>query len=326
MFDTMYRMHLVTPEKELKHVLTELVLTDDLHLVDATEWTEANLVSLRSEADQKGKGAQDGDRGPFATREELETVGDQLAMLKDLLEAPETTDLRRASEKSFVAVKEEVEDLHRSLVDVTERIRLLEGTAEKLKRLEAIRSFGDLEIDFSRLQGMKHFAYRIGTLAHRERARLERNEENIVALFFWIDRHADEGLLFVLMPRAVEEETDRILRSVTFDEIKVPDYLAGKPTEMIGKINAMAYDVHFELLTLREQLDQEAKRHGEQLGFYEARLALERRLVEADRLILRGDHRVYLSVRGPKAQIQRVGTWMEKRSPDTRVHVEKEVK
>lgn len=322
MVEKMYRMNLVAPVEDLEALFKEFLLTGKVSLVDTAERIQANLFTVPLEEAQMEERHQLCQIDLLPDPSEVEAVADQLEELKTLLAFTETVPLEAARDKSFASVKTDVEELYRSLTDTAERVRLLEETAAKLSRLEALEALESLDIDFSTVQDMTYFTYRLGTLSRENRVKLDRNDENIAALFFPIETHQDEEMLLVLFPKSLEEETDRILRSVYFEEIKIPPYLADKPPEMVKKITAMAYDVHFELLTLQDLAKEQARRHGETLALCEARLELERRMIETQRLTVCSEHFIYLSGWVPESAVASLKESVAALSPKTTMHFE----
>lgn len=114
---------------------------------------------------------------------------------------------------------------------------------EKEYFLENIRFLDTADVDISDIRNMKHINYHIGTLTKENRIKLRDNYENISAVVLHIGSSDDGESYLIFSPAKYEEETNKVLKSLNFKEIDIPEDIKGNVSETSKLVKAQIADL-----------------------------------------------------------------------------------
>jgi V/A-type H+-transporting ATPase subunit I len=164
---------------------------------------------------------------------------------------------------------DEVNDTHANLT------RLREEKVH-LKELECLGKIEDTEVDLEKVSKMAHFSMRLGVLSKENRYKLSLNYENITAVAMHLGTIERGEAVLIISPKELDAETDRILRSVYFEEIQLPDTYRVKVPEAMKRIRERQIAVDEEITQRLSELAVFKASYGEQIHSCINALTLER--------------------------------------------------
>jgi V/A-type H+-transporting ATPase subunit I len=113
--------------------------------------------------------------------------------------------------------------------------KLAANMYEQLKR--KISHINSKNLDFGRLGKLNYFDYEIGSLSRESRQKLRQNYENISSVVLNIGRIKDpeEDIQIIIFPKQLKEETSKLLRSLNWEPLNIPDGLHGTVSGILEK-------------------------------------------------------------------------------------------
>lgn len=111
---------------------------------------------------------------------------------------------------------------------------------KELERIEKLyRNFqyaDDLTIPVENLRDLQYFNYKLGVLSKENRLKLRKNYENIPSVIIHTGTSNDGEAYLVLYPSSLSEEMRRILHSLKFKDLIIPDEYKGTLWEIRNNI------------------------------------------------------------------------------------------
>ena len=250
--EKMAMMNMVAHQDDVNKILRQVVMLGSIHVVDAidqiddTNFTlsmlEENLKEIENichiEAYQNEDDYAD-------IQEKLDHLMTLMGIEKRLIESEYVIDFK------FKFMKMEVDKIYHEFVDLHERIGTYSEELEVLNRINIFKSIEGMDVDLKKLLSMKNFEVKVGALTNENRLKLQMNYENISAAVMHIEADYEKDLYLVVSPKSLSTETNRILRSVRFEEMSIDTKYLGVPSEMFGNIQKRIQEINYELVELK---------------------------------------------------------------------------
>jgi V/A-type H+/Na+-transporting ATPase subunit I len=164
-----------------------------------------------------------------------------------------------------------------------------------LKELECLGKLQETEVDLEEITTMEHFSARLGVLSKENRYKLSLNYENITAVVMHLDTIDRGEAELIISPKELDAETDRILRSVYFEEIPIPDAYKVKAPEALRRIRVRQEEIEVEMAAKLRELEVFKRSYENQIQASVNALALERVKVKMRRSIATTRNFFYLA-------------------------------
>lgn len=114
---------------------------------------------------------------------------------------------------------EKIDEIYKDLVEKNNLILKIKSEIDDLKKLKEYltvsKKFNDY---FIYLLNMNYVRFKFGKLMNYSMDKIKKNYENIAAIIFKIYKNKDETFVFILVPKVMELEVNRVLNSVNFKE------------------------------------------------------------------------------------------------------------
>ncbi len=233
--EKMTMMNVIGNMADVDNVLKDIILSGKVDLVSALSQIEDNSFVFNVKDENLEKVIDLNYITSFSkdkSYEELLKKGEELESILDIKSNYMGFNLKDESKASnkLNNIYEEVKVPSEELEKVKEELEKIE---EFYKNFSQIR---DINTPIEDLKNLSHFDYRFGVLAKEDRIKLKKNYENILAIILHTGTGKDGEVYLTLYPSNIREEMNRILRSLNFKEIQVPDEYKGTPFEMIKYI------------------------------------------------------------------------------------------
>ncbi len=186
-------------------------------------------------------------------------------------------------------------DLIGSKINEINRKRAAISKYEQFK--EKMNSIDYKDLEFDRIAELNYFDYEIGALSNENRMRLRKNYENISAVVLSIGsiKHSVEDLSIIIFPRRFREETERLLKSLNWVKLDIPENLNGTVLQMIKQTNEMIGMLHDEINELSKMLFARKEETRLLLNKIYTTVKLEKRILSLEREVVYGDNTFVLN-------------------------------
>lgn len=143
--------------------------------------------------------------------------------------------------------EEEFEELENSV----KNLKFLESKLEENKdETDIFNMFENINIPMSKLMDLENFNFKFGVLSKEDRLKIKKNYENIFAAIFHMGTLTEGEVYFIIYPRSMEVDISRVLRSLNFNEMKIPEGFKRKPSEILERLKG-------EYIDLKSKKDRE---------------------------------------------------------------------
>lgn len=312
--ESMKMMNVVAPVEFLDDIARDIVLLGNVHIVNALHEVdesnfslpvaEENIEKLRELAFTK---PHPGDTGFKDAAEKADALM-RLFGIKPVFEERHFT-----AGYHFEEDIKWVEKAYSEAFPVHERIL---KTKEQLKDLEEMENYfkylKDSDTDLSVLTQLKFFVYKIGVLSRENRIRLRQNYENIAAVVFRIGSSRQGDVYLAICPAELEIETDRILRTLNFFRLEIPDEFLGTYRHVSETIRGRRQDLKARLEEYRKDLHRLKEQMGEKLAAIYSRMAVEQEINRIKKELACSGGYFYLSGWVPAGDTEYVRDTLEK--------------
>ncbi len=288
-------LNLVIEKAQAHDVLRDIALQEKIHLVNAmTEINESNFkLKVDEDLIEEVKGLCLIDS--FSEKRDFKSVQEKLYKLMDYMNLERTLDKSLLKENyRFEDMEDDINHIFDELTHIRERIEVLEEEKNQLQEMNILDGIYE-NVDFSRLFNLHFFNVKFGILSKENMERLTKNYDNIYAAILHIGRKGTKEIYIVVSLKELELETDRILRSVYFEEIKLIDGYLDTPEKMIEKIKDRMNYIDTELEGLNMEASNYREKHGASLMVCYAQLMLELRIEQMKKLLALTNNYVYIT-------------------------------
>lgn len=259
--EKMVMMNLVGALEDEDKILEQIILMGNLHLqTDLSDIYESHfaLHVLEESLNEMGKSLQETVRGP--NDEDYSEILSRIEYISKALEINPKIDASYLDNSfEFELCKSSVDNVYNEVKPIYEEVNKKEELIKKYKTFrENIKYILDKKIDFGELETLHFFKYKIGMMSHEDKMKIRKNYENISAIAKPIGTGEDSEVFLIIYPQKFEVETERILKSVNFEEVNIPEELSGTPIEMNEQMEKLLKDEQVKLNEL-VQIMQEMK-------------------------------------------------------------------
>lgn len=248
--EKMYMMDVIGDLDYVDDALSDILNSECVELVSALPQIEDNTFALDISDEHLDKSVGFNDAKEF----EIDESYKELRSMSDVI----IEDLNLDLEEIFSKKLQKSYDPHsirKIYEDLSEEIKKIENIKKDIaNKEEVIEKFShliDLEIDFSKIKELEYFNYSFGLLNKEDSLKLKTNYEKLLAAIFHLGRRNEPRLkkdldidlgirkeeYLILYPKKVNKEVERILKSLNWKELDIPDGYKGTPREVIERLN-----------------------------------------------------------------------------------------
>ncbi len=200
-------------------------------------------------------------------------------------------------------------DINEARVDLKNIISSIGEKAEKIKEIkneisellnynEKIKCIYDQNLNIDKITDLNYFEYEIGTLSAENKWRIKKNYENLSAIVLRIGiiKSSVEDMYIIIYPKQFKEETNNLLKSLSWNQLKVPKSIRGTPTEMAEQINSRISELNKELEKLSKILEVDKEENKYILNKIYNVIKLEEKITEVEKSVDFGDNLFILNI------------------------------
>ncbi len=195
----------------------------------------------------------------------------------------------------FYTKEQALEDYDNIHSSIGHNVVAINEKREQMKTLQVLNQnlcSINKQIDFSKLNQLNYFNYEVGMLSKDNRVHIKKNQENISALIFEIGELEDsrEDIYIIFYLKQLEEETQKILKSLNWHPLEVQCQLEGDVIDC-RKENERKIDIFKKQI---ERLEKDIfENKGELillLNKIYTRIKLETKIIDLKKQVFRGNN------------------------------------
>lgn len=294
--EKMKLLNLVIEKEQAHDVLKDIALAEKIHLVNAMVEIQENNFKMKVDEDHIEEVAGLCLIDTFTEKKDYKSIQQKLYKLMDYMNIDRTLDISRISLAfDFDDLHSEINEIYDELSEIRERIQTLTVEKKTLDELTILDGIYEEDVDFKRLFNLEFFNIKFGTLTKENIDRLEKNYDNIYAAVLHIGKKGHNEIYVVISLKELEVETDRILRSVYFDEIILLEEYLDTPKAMLEKINHRLMFINQELEGLHLRAEEYDQKYGDRLKTCYAHLMLELKIEQMKKQLAVTSNYVYIT-------------------------------
>lgn len=295
--EKMTMMNIIGDINMVDQVLKDIILSGKVDLVSAMSQIEDNSFVFNV-GDENLEKALDLN---YITTFKKDIVYE--SSLKKARELEKILEIEGKNIKSSLTDYINKEDIINELDNIYKEVSLpsekLKEDREHLSRIEEFyKSFSqirDIDIPVKDLKDMEYFTYKFGILSKEDISKLKKNYENILAVILHSGTVKEGEVYFALYPRTLDEEIDRILRSLNFREINIPNEYNGTPFEILEKLENKKIEIQNQIRKLEEELEKIKINYKDKISYMVDYLAINEKIEDIKKSLARSNKFFYLS-------------------------------
>ncbi|MDR7857393.1 V-type ATPase 116kDa subunit family protein [Tissierella sp.] len=266
--EKMTMMNVIGNISDVDNVLKDIILSGKVELVSALSQIEDNSFVFKVENENLEKVIDLNYITSFSkdkNYEELLKRGEELEEVFDIKfkhkepNLEDNIDIDKMS-KEFSNIYEEVKESNEKLKAAKEDLERVQGFYKNLSQTNG------MNISIDDLRNLSYFDFTLGILSKEDRIKLKKNYENILAVILHTGTGKEGEAYLAIYPSSMREEMNRILRSLNFKEIKIPDNYSGTPEEITKYLFNKKEELEKEINSLDRTLISLKEKHRDNIS------------------------------------------------------------
>lgn len=286
--EKMLMLHMVGERSELDDIAKALVLFGKLHVVSAHPEYEASDFAQYLSEDERERVLERQGFMPLEQTGDFRSAYEKIERILQHLDiSPKNMKQKLAEDQTELSYAYSLLDkLYPELEAIQKALKDYGEEKEQLKYLKALTYLDDTELDLKKLFSMKHFGLKLGLLTKENRTKLALNYENIDGIFMHLGEIENKEAMLVAYPLSLGLETERILRSVYFEDIHVPEPYWTGTKEITERLYMENDRVDNEIAELMLKKKEYRKKYKEELRLLFNRFKLEMTVSQVKKQVL----------------------------------------
>lgn len=312
--EKMAMLHLVGEKAELDDIAKALVLFGKVHTVNALPELEASHFE---EYLPEGEREQILEGQSFSPLDQMRDFRSEYEKIERIMQhlniSRKNLSQKLAEGEADVAKASELlNKLYPELEEIQKELKYFAEKKEHLERLKALDYIDDTDLELSKLFKMNHFGLKLGFLTKENRTKLSLNYENIQGIFMHLGEIKGLEAMLVAYPLSLSLETDRILRSVYFEEVHVPSDYWTNTKEISSKLLAEVEKVDLALEALEQKKKDYRKKYKDEIRFIYNLFVLELTKNQLKKQVVVSRNFVFMAGWIPKRSFETLGKQLSK--------------
>ena len=193
-------------------------------------------------------------------------------------------------------ITEEFKEIYDEILIPSEGISKAKAELEKIDKFyKNFQYTNELSIPVENLRDLKYFDYKLGVLSKEDRLKLKKNYENILSIMLHTGTSNDGEAYLILYPSSLSEEMKRILRSLNFREVIIPDEYTGTTLQIKNRMELEKVDIENEIKAHESTLHSLKLKYKERIQFILSQINLNVKLETIKDKLARSNRYFYLS-------------------------------
>ena len=169
------------------------------------------------------------------------------------------------------------EKVHFTANEIEKKVQLIEEKREYINRLKHLEKY---DFNIGQLTCMKYLTFNLIKIPRENYDKLKKNYENIPAVVLKVAVEGKEVILVSITPKTLEETLEKILSSLNYTLLPLPDKFKNTAIEIIEILNKETNKELEEIKYLKKSLEGYKTEHMAKLKMAYSRLAMEKKIEE----------------------------------------------
>ncbi|MGB3365851.1 MAG: V-type ATPase 116kDa subunit family protein [Acidaminobacteraceae bacterium] len=254
--EKMEMMNIVGHLDDLDHIMREIILLDNVHPVDAINEINVSNLKLCMVEESVDDIVNMYDIKPYQGKKDYKNLKKKLEYLMENLDMHSQIKVSNIYENySLEEITYNVDMIYEKFINLTKEMLRLRDELEKIQQFAVLKVVNNININLRELKDMQFFNFRIGVLKTNDSRKLSFNYENISVAVLHIGIFEGDEVYMILSPKEHEVETQRILNSVYFNEIKILDEYLNYPNIALENMGKRRDEIEVKLIEHQNQID-----------------------------------------------------------------------
>lgn len=301
--EKMVMMNVVGLKEYINDISREVVLMENVDIVNALNEIRESHFTLSVVEENVDELVDMSLIQPITDHEDYDSIFKKIEELENIYHEDFKAKKEHLGEPfDFNKCAENINKLYENMVIPYKKIENLNKEIEKIN--EFYRNFvhiKDLDVQIETLQNLRYFTYTFGILSKENVKKLKRNYENITAIVLHTGSSSDGEVYLVISPKELELETNRILRSLNFYKIDMPNEFTGTPMDIIKKLKLIRKKIESQISDLDSKLSILKEENNETVSICYSRLKLQKKIKEVKKQMVSSNNFFYFSGWVPKS-------------------------
>jgi len=293
----MEMLNMVGKMDQVDQIARKIILSSSVHMVNAYNEVQNNNFSILEAKNNIGAVIDYSYIRPYTSEKDLATYEDQLKALADILNIePKVFPEYYKEAYSFKEDQAVLSGLYESIREKHQRYQNLQQRLQELQGLEEYLSYiKNLDFNLTEALNMQYIKLKFGKLSKYNMDKLKKNYENISAIVLKINTASEFDSIMIFVPKALENEVERALKSLNFEEFPINFTFEGTPRDWLIAIEREKRTIQSEVKKIQEDLQDFKKQHETDIHKYYSRLIMEYEVEELKSYIVCTDEFFYLT-------------------------------
>lgn len=295
--ENMTMMNIIGNITDVDNVLKSMLLSNKIDLVSALSQIEDNSFLFKVKDDNIEKVIDLNNITSFQKDNSFEAIltkGEEIRASLGLGKTKKSynMDLNIDPVKAYDELSKIFDELKTPREDI-DRVKAELDNIQKFYK--HIQYTNDLSIPIEDLKNLKYFNFKLGVLSKEDRLKLKKNYENILAIIVHTGTSSDGDTYLIIYPTSLIEEMNRILRSLNFREIVIPEEYKGTPMDIKKDMEIKSKELVKEMETLENSLIELKDKYKDRILLLLDQISISARLEEVKEKLVRSNRFFYLS-------------------------------
>lgn len=167
------------------------------------------------------------------------------------------------------------EEIRHTTEEIQERERSIEEKREYISNLSYLKEH---QFDMGRLAGMKYLTFRLLKITKENYEKLKKNYENIPAVVMKVGDEGKDVVVATMTPVTLEETVNKILDSLNYTPLALPDGYGGLASEVIQELEQKIQEDERSVEELKASLSHYKEKYASSVEMAFSRLQLEKQV------------------------------------------------
>lgn len=312
--EKMTMMNVVGPIEYVNNVTRDIILMENVDIVNAFNEIKESHFTINVAEENVKELVDMNFIKPLSEKRDYKELWNKMNAIKDIYNKEFNISKESLNKHyEFDECAREINDLFDILMILYKKLSSLKDELNNIEEFyKNFRHMAEFSIPIEKLRNMKYFTSTVGVLSKDARLKLKKNYENISAIVIHVGSSEIGEVYMIISPRELEVETNRILRSLNFHEIGIPDGYTGTPAEIVKKLESRRKKIDSEISQLERELeDLMDKNMVKAIDLY-SKLIMEQRVSEVKKEMVFTQNFFYFSGWVPETQKEKIKNSLEK--------------
>jgi V/A-type H+-transporting ATPase subunit I len=300
-------LNLVGQLSDYNDIMHGIILSNDIQLINAYKQINESKFTLEMIKDNIDEIVDMSQIGIYENDMDISDLNIKLSKIVENLDEEFKIDYEvLESSYNFKEIVNKINMIYELFKKDNNKIMEINTEIDRLEGMLCIESLIGIDFDFKKVYEMDKFDIKFGRMTTKNRNRLTMNYENVTAAVMHLESSYSNDLYLVSFPKSLKNETERILKSVYFEEIKIDVNFLGKPKEMSINVESKIASLKIEGENTYKRINEMKKIYFRDVYECYSILKMQKKIIEVGNLIASTEHFFYLSAWIPEEKIESV--------------------